>query len=321
MPTGEPVPKSNSVRLPKTKLYTTNQQEQKMEKYYKITVLKFRYSALIAMTLITPQKQTGFTPTPDNKYGWRFKLHPIQHAYEIDFARSVAGEATAKGRTLNILDLACGNGDMASGMLKEIRESGYIGQVRYAGIDIDPKGVNSVGEKVAVLPDVSIVGLDTVDLRDSKKLDQVLLQDLQGSLVNVFLFGDLLHWLQPNEIQKLLSLVYEKAPTDSRVLATVCSVWNRTSIGNTSNPRQMQRIQEVIKFLENNPDDLLSRSSDQIEYESNMTHFTDRSLSKTFTDVGFKVEDCRWWDNILHSNGIADLPENVKLTARKARGL
>lgn len=163
------------------------------------------------MTLVELQQLTGITPTEGNRYGSRFELNPIQHSYDIQFARSMAAISKSRGQKINILDFGCGNGDMATGMIKKMFEAGYEGQLGYAGVDLDPTGISSAKETIAKSNPIQsndrivVAGLEVADLRDTEVLDKVLLRNLPEEQLNVFLFGNSLQWLKPDDIHNLLS--------------------------------------------------------------------------------------------------------------------
>jgi hypothetical protein len=274
------------------------------------------YVIISTMLNKEPQRLPRITPTEDDQYGCRFELHPVQHVYETKFAKATALLALAEHKPIEITDFGCGNGDMAYGLIRQILAGGYVGKIKYVGFDLDQKGIAATKTRLATIPAIDASASEVADLGDVDKLTGRF-QNLSDSSLNMLLFCDSLHWLQPEEIRKLLQTLHSQFPTGSRLLATVCSVWNTTSIGSAGNPRQKQHIAEIQQLTSENPYEPLSRASDQIEYKSAMTHFTDLSLVGTFTKAGFTVEDSSYSRNIFFPNGLPDLPENVKLTAFK----
>jgi hypothetical protein len=256
------------------------------------------------------------TDTENGQYGSRFELNEAQHVYEINFAKMLATTALEKHKRIHIIDFGCGNGDMASGIVKKIQQEGYEDPVLYTGFDLDSNGIETAQKLFSHTPSLENSDLSVIDLRNIDAL-RVKLSGINLDAQIALLFCDSLHWLQPPELEELLSMVYSQTPLGAKVLATVCSVWNPTSIGSADNPRQQQHIDEIQSILEAHPFEALGRQSSQIEYKSAMTHFSDLSLQRMFEKSGFVVEDSSYCRNIFFPNGTPDKPENVKLTAVK----
>jgi SAM-dependent methyltransferase len=268
------------------------------------------------MSNLEPQRSSRITSTIDHQYGYRFELDPTENDYEVKFAKATALLALAEHKPIEITDFGCGNGDMTYGIIQQMLDGGYNGNIRYVGFDLDQKGIDAAKTKLATIPAIDASASIAADLRDVDKL-KGRFQNLSDSSLNVLLFCDSLHWLKPEEIRKLLQMLYSQFPTGSRLLATVCSVWNTTSIGSADNPHQKQHIAAIQKLISDHPSEPLGRDPDQIEYKTAMTHFTDLSLTDTFSKAGFTVKDCRYSRNIFFPNGLSDLPECVNLTAFK----
>jgi len=183
---------------------------------------------------------------------------------------------------------------------------------------LNPQSVIEAGTKIGSLSRTEVSCLLTGNFTDLNLIETLICKGMQYHNLNVLLFCDSLHWLQQNEIVELLAFLSHHVPSGTQVLANVCSIWNRTSIGTADNPRQRDNIEKITAYLKVHEDEPLTRTASEIEYSQNMTHFTPDSLSHTFVKAGFTVSDCRWWRNIFFPNGRPDLYENVNLTAYKA---
>lgn len=202
-------------------------------------------------------------------------------------------------------------------MIKVIQRSHYTGPILYSGIDLNPQSVIEAGTKIGSLSCTEVSGLLTGSFSDLGLTETLISRGIRLQNLNVLLFCDSLHWLQQNEVVELLEFLSHRVPSGTQVLANVCSVWNRTSIGTADNPRQRDNIAKITEYLKIHAAEPLSRTASEIEYSQNMTHFTPDSLRHIFVKAGFNVSDSSWWRNIFFPNGTPDLYENVNLTAYK----
>ncbi len=252
----------------------------------------------------------------DGDFGASFELNEIQHAYDINFAMDVARLASTEEKDLQIVDFGCGNGDKISGLLSKMAGGGEV-EVHYLGADIDEKNVVVARDRVGKEKGVKSSEVFQIDLKDLHNLQALILNRLDASRINVYFFDNSLHFLDPNSINELLKICCKFAPPQTQVLATVCSIWNKTSIGDVGNKNQLYRIRETLLATEHDQSEILWRESDEIEHKVSMSHFTREAMINVFSKAGFVVQDCVWWNNVIYPNGISGLKENIKLRATK----
>lgn len=258
-------------------------------------------------------------PANEGTSGFSFETDPIQHAYEINFSSQLGKALVEHGETnLVVMDFGCGNGAKTLGLMEIVRNAGYTGSITYDGLDIDESGLENAdarfSQQLGLIDEHALHQISMLDLTGLKNL----LEQTKGREgTHVLLFQDSLHWLQPTEIQAVLDVVFEYSPPGTYVLASCCSVWNTTSIGAEDCPRQEENIKRVQELLASDPLKPVGRTADQLEYSTDMTHFTPTSMAHVFEKAGFDVVDCSWCNNLGFPNGRENLSENVDLIAIK----
>jgi len=263
------------------------------------------------------KQKPKITPTSNQTYGCMFGLTPRQHQYRIQFAQDFAQKAQQNRQNIQLLDLGCGNGDMAEGIISEFKKSGFKGITQYSGADLDEVNLAKAKNRIKHMSGTHVTFVQALDLTKASDLCRLPKLNHTSTAVTLVLLCEVLHWMSPESVRYLLTFLNKYLPKNSYVVTSVCSVWNRTSIGNKSNPRQPARIQYIQERLQKDPNLLLWRNPEHIEYGTAMSHYTKEAMELLLSTSGFSVLHSTYIRNLYFPNQTPDLPENIHALAVK----
>lgn len=272
------------------------------------------------MTTIEEAEKVNIYPTrvtENIRHGSSFELNPTENEFEIAFIDELASAANQHKVGVNIIDLGFGNGDLSFGLLSLLLSKIKKGTpITYGGLDLDPSNVLQTEQKIAQLRDISTTEIIQADLHDLENVTKFIKSIVDMHNVNSIFLCEVLHWLDLQDIKSILHMLYDKSPVGTQVLATACSVWNRTSIGDPDTDIQKTSIERVRQHL-------IAYADQPIEGkwltrpDTSMTFFSVESFGRLFKDVGWDVQSNQLVPNYIYPNNIAGLNENVDLVAVK----